>query len=383
MTAPQAQAAVTNPQAQAELCVLLTPRELGGHEAALLGWLGDAARTAGLRAALVAPTALLRQACQAAGLGDSLLPLSDRTWPRAQVLAALQRWPRGTPVLLAPGVLHVAAWLLAAAVALGHRVWVYVPMCFSAARMGFRGAALRDAALAPWLRGVERWITVQPQQARLLTDRWGLSAPVHVLPNRARLPVSGPQAPSPAADGRLRLAWVGRFDPWQKGLDWLTQTLATDTAFSRGVHWRFQGRGDFAGVLHRLQQKLGPDCMQVHAHAPIDEALAQSDALLLCSRFEGLPLVALEATARGWPVLASVESGLSDLLPPSSQFHFGDAAGLRRAVALFADPAQRHRAVDHARERLAHSQAALPYADALNELTAALRAAPRAQTQPC
>lgn len=334
----------------ADLSILLTPRPLGGHEKALLGWLRDAVEREGLRPAIHGADPALAAACAAAGLQRHLARRRDG------LDVAPARLPRRLPLLLAPGVLHAQAGLLARALLARHRVWVYVPMAHTAREMGYRHARLRDALLAPWLRGVAGWITVSDAQRDRLRSDWGVRAPVHVLPNRV-LPDEAagpaPELPAPAADGRLRLACVGRFDPWQKGLDWLARTLHDPAQQAlRGWHWRFQGAGAGERLLLELASALGPQRVQVHGHAPLDEALAASDVLVLPSRYEGLPLVALEASARGWPVVASRSAGLEALLPPASLFDFGDAAGLVRALAALDTPPARAAAAAHARARL-------------------------------
>jgi hypothetical protein len=370
--APRLLPAIAGPD---ELCLLLTPRELGGHEGALLGWLTDAVQLHGLGLRIVAPTAALADAVQAAGLGDRLWPAhAAARAPRRALLQVLARWPRGRPLLLAPGVLHADAWLLAAALALGHTVWVYVPMAFSAAEMGYRHAALRDAALAPWLRRVRLWITLDMRQCLWLHQHWAVPAPVQLLPNLPRLVGGGAVPRTPATDGRLRVAFVGRFDAWQKGLDWLAALLQSDPAWQQDHRWHFQGRGDAEPLLQALASALGPQHALVHPHGPIRQALASNDVLLLPSRYEGLPLVALEATQLGWPVVATHQSGLAQLLPPASLFERGDADGLRRALALQRDPLHRRQAVAHAQARLVRLHAPQRLRPALDSLVRHLRA---------
>lgn len=345
------------PPAEADLCVLLTPRQPGGHELALLDWLGEAVRELGLRPWLVASTPELEALCRAQGLARWLAdPAPAASGPWTRVRAALQAWPRHRPLLLAPGVLHVQAWLTAALQRRRPALWLYVPMTHSARQMGYRGGAWRDRLLRPWLRGVAGWIVPDEGQARRLRDGWGCrQAPVQVLPNLGRVSGPAPAWPAPDAQGRLRVAVVGRFDAWQKGLDWLAGQLwhsARPDHWAHGLHWRLQGRGPDAALLRALADRLGPQRIALHGHGPLDAALAASDLLMLPSRYEGVPLVALEATRRGWPVLATHEAGLTGLLPAESLFSRDDTAGLAHTLQALRDPAERQRRVALARARL-------------------------------
>jgi glycosyltransferase involved in cell wall biosynthesis len=360
-----------SPDTTAELCVLLTPRAPGGHEVALLGWLGDAVAGLGLRACVVAPGRELQEACVARALPVVALPGSGAA-VRWRLLRLMWAWPRQRPVLLAPGVLHTDAWLLAAAVLLRRQVWVYVPNVHSAVHMGFRGGAWRDRLLAPVIRQASGWLVLDTMQADALQHRWGVRAPVQVLPNLAR--VRGAALPPPAAQAQLRVAFVGRFDLWGKGLDWLGATLRARADWAPLYHWRLQGCGPGEAWLWQLADDLGAARMAVLPQAPIQHALAASDVLLLCSRFEGQPLVALEATVLGRPVVASRRSGLNDLLPASSLFDFGDAEGLARALESLRCPEARAAAVAHARAAYAAPQRLRQYRVALTALVAVWRA---------
>ena len=334
----------------ADLDVLLTPRDPGGHEKALFGWLADALRQDALMPRLLLPASLqaLARAHELADAVDAALPIAGRR----DALAALRQAPRARPLLLAPGVLHAQAWLTAAAVLSGRPVWVYVPMTFRASTMGYRHARLRDAVLSPWLARVRGYITIGEAQAAVLREDWGVRGPVLTLPNRVSLRGPAPPAPAVPADGRLRVGFVGRFDPHQKGLDWLVDTLRDEPALAQSCRWHFQGQGPGEALLQTLASALGPHRVEVRPFAPIEEALARTDVLLLPSRYEGLPLVALEATARGWPVVASDRAGLADLLPGSSVYRFGDRAGLAQSLASLRTPSARRAAVVHARARL-------------------------------
>jgi glycosyltransferase involved in cell wall biosynthesis len=190
------------------------------------------------------------------------------------------------------------------------------------------------------------------------------------------LPAGVLSPPAPAGDGRLRVAFVGRFDLQQKGLDWLVNAIHQHPSWRADFEWTFQGRGPGERALLELASALGPQHVRVNAHAPLDEALAHCDVLLLCSRFEGLPLVALEATARGWPVVASRDSGLQDYLPATSLFDFGDAWSMELALQNLRTPQARQQAATHAQAQVAHAHSELGYLRALRSVAQQLRGQP-------
>ena len=150
----------------------------------------------------------------------------------------------------------------------------------------------------------------------------------------------------------MRLLFAGRFEPIQKGLDWLVDVLETNGSWTADLRIEFQGAGPFAPRLEAFARRADLNRVKVVPWGNIEEALARADVLLLASRFEGLPLVAIEALWAGVPVIATVESGLADVLPQGSLYPFGDPAALSAAIERMRVPDNREAAVVHARERL-------------------------------
>src|SRR5690606_3028808 len=72
----------------------------------------------------------------------------------------------------------------------------------------------------------------------------------------------------------------------------------------------------------------------------------------LPSRFEGLPLVALEAPHYGLPVIASTHAGLNDFLPPSCLFDFGDEHAMWAALKEHRNSRKRAAALAFSRARI-------------------------------
>ncbi len=345
------------------LAVLLPTHIVGGHEHMLLEWL-PRARHLGLRPTvygganrqLAELTCRVGVAWRDAGYGVDRRDLLRRDqWRNCwRTLRAAVRLPYGTPVLLAPGAIQVGLLHVLACRLARRRVICYVPITQSAATLRMRRPGLRDWLTTQLARSVSMWITITDEQARRLTDFWNIRAPVHVVPNRVAA-LSRPAALPRALlrDGEpLRVLFAGRFEPIQKGLDWLVDVLGTNEPWMANLRIEFQGAGPFGAHLEAFARRAPPDRVKVLPWGNIEEALARADVLLLASRFEGLPLVAIEALWAGVPVVATQESGLADVLHQGSLYPFGDPAALRAAIERMRAPDNREAAVVHARDRL-------------------------------
>lgn len=342
---------------KARCAVVLPARAFGGHEKMLVGWLAQAAAH-GLVADLYgAPNEALARECEAAGLARPFLSHPPRGNAMVDALATwrlLGRLPPGMPVLLAPNVLQAAPLQWLAALLRRRPVAGYVPMCFPARQMRYRAGGVRDWIAARLARRVHLWITINAEQRSLLEDRWNARPPVLVVQNRlALLGEEPPQSPAAAA-GPLRVLYAGRFDGNQKGLDWLCARLRASPGRWQGrMRFTFQGEGGFGAELLRLAAELGDQHVRVRGWGAVAEAMAGADVLLLASRFEGLPLVALEATHYGVAVAATRQAGLGAFVPEGSLFEFGDEAGLWRVLEALRDPGRRAAGVAHGRTRTA------------------------------
>jgi glycosyltransferase involved in cell wall biosynthesis len=112
-----------------------------------------------------------------------------------------------------------------------------------------------------------------------------------------------PEPRKPNQDGSLRIAWIGRLEA-QKDPELALRVIA---AMDDPVHLTMLGEG----ALHAsLQQKISAlglrDRVTLAGHVPeIESHLARADALLITSRYEGGPAVAVEALAQGVPVVST------------------------------------------------------------------------------
>jgi glycosyltransferase involved in cell wall biosynthesis len=133
---------------------------------------------------------------------------------------------------------------------------------------------------------------------------------------------------------------MGRVDRHQKGLDRLVERIAGCSL----PGWRFVVVGDGPDrdwLDEALARRVPPG--RVHrlgwTDAPQDLYRA-SDVVLLPSRFEGLPLVILEALLHHRPVLASPIEAHADLLPERALASFEDQAAFEAALRAVAEDAE-------------------------------------------
>jgi glycosyltransferase involved in cell wall biosynthesis len=135
----------------------------------------------------------------------------------------------------------------------------------------------------------------------------GLARDVSALvPGRRIAALYDPVHVTPAAtplrqDGVLNILWIGRLEP-QKDAG-----LALDVVQALGPAVRLTMLGDgaqSARIDRRIAQKKLPVARLGHV-ADIAPHLAGADALLITSRYEGGPAVAVEALAQGVPVVST------------------------------------------------------------------------------
>jgi len=117
--------------------------------------------------------------------------------------------------------------------------------------------------------------------------------------------VTAPAAPHQQANGPAKVLWAGRFEP-QKDVP-LALAVAAELARRRPFHLTMLGDG--AG-LERARAEIArrglADRITLAGHVPaIDPWLGEADALLVTSRYEGGPAVAVEALAHGVPVVST------------------------------------------------------------------------------
>lgn len=165
----------------------------------------------------------------------------------------------------------------------------------------------------------------------------GSKCRVVVLPNATDVPAAPPAPPPPT--GPLKLLFVGRF-AFNKGLDVLMAVAERLVKEGLQDRVRFQLAGD--GPLLEIYQHTGlPVNVELLGRvddARLSELYATCAALVLPTRFEGMPTVVLEAMARARPVIVSDVGASGELVSPHNGYLLppGDAEQLYNAVLAFA-----------------------------------------------
>lgn len=226
---------------------------------------------------------------------------------------------------------------LHAAKLIGLRSVSYIPVPHSNEQMGAKLGKWRDIFCRHLFQLPNAFLTITDEMANMLKLR-GATSPIHIVyngidtsrfhtgdKNEARKILSLPIE-------KHLLGIVGRIEFRQKQQHLLIEAIASENNLAATCHLVFAGDGPDAQELsarihaHQLSATILPWCDP----APLYRAL---DALVIPSRYEGLPLVMLEALASGTAVFGSDRDGMKDLLPCSMRFQPDSAKSLAQVLS--------------------------------------------------
>lgn len=168
-------------------------------------------------------------------------------------------------------------------------------------------------------------------------------------------PIPWPQQPNQT----LKLACVGRLHPASKGQDLLFQALADSRWRNRDWLLYLYGEGEQEQSLRRFAQMLGIAqrvFFMGHSSTPLD-IWKTHHALVLASRYEGTPLVLMEAMLAGRPVISTAVAGIPELVKHGHNGFLAEAPTLEHLQRCL-EQAWSHRSQLPALGRAAHSAAA-------------------------
>ena len=228
----------------------------------------------------------------------------------------------------------------------------YLPMAHRMREMS-RSGLIGDRVRRRLYRRPDRFIVPSRAVAEQVGRAGGQCQSV-VIENVVKPP---PRANRDTARAALQLpanrriaVFVGRLDVRQKGLDTLASAMRREAAELRHWTFLFVGEGEGSALVEALSQ-IGLDVRitgwtdQPHAY------IAAADVLLMPSRWEGVPLVMLEAMTYGVPLLTSTLDVFQDYLPAESLIDY-DSGSMADALERLTQPDVRARVAAHAGIRL-------------------------------
>ena len=229
----------------------------------------------------------------------------------------------------------------------GYKAGLY---CCLAAKLtcSFHCSTHHAGEIAPGKVGVYDWL--HRQSSRLNDANFSVSEQIaRRVPASSRVLDNFVSIPPRAASQGRRIAFVGRLSH-EKGPDLLLELAAR--LESEAFH--IYGDGALAG---ELKAQAPPNCVFHGNQHSMEPHWRHIDLLLMPSRFEGLPMVALEAMARGIPVIAFdvgalgrvICSGENGWLVPPGQLPVFKA---RIEAWLAMNPAQQQRIRERARRHI-------------------------------
>lgn len=205
----------------------------------------------------------------------------------------------------------------------------YIAIPHRLEKMGAKLGKLRDFTNGYLLNKPTRYITISESMKQLLEDR-GCKRPISIVENG----IEAPPIPKPVErDGRFTIGLIGRIEFKQKQQDFFIRAFGEHPAMFSNCRVLIVGSGPDEDKLENLIK--GNDFI---SHIPWQENMEhiynQLDLVMLPSRYEGVPLVMLEALARGLPVIGSRVDGMKDLLPTEWTFNAGNTISLATTFSI-------------------------------------------------
>lgn len=237
-------------------------------------------------------------------------------------------------VLNIQGTIEIGSTSLRVCQSLGVEVFSYLPITKSSAAMGaFLGRARDFVCKRFYYKMPKKIITISKANLDELASIFGVQTSRIALVNNfveqvvERQKVTVP----PLANNKKHLAIIGRISNAQKRqFDFLSRWLRLPESLAYTVHVIGDANDKESRELHQLCKEARSDG-RVYFHgwqpsAYVTEMIKRCDAVVLPSRFEGVPLVMIEAIQLGKPVIATRVDGMKAFLPDEWTFELNDWA---------------------------------------------------------
>jgi glycosyltransferase involved in cell wall biosynthesis len=213
----------------------------------------------------------------------------------------------------------------------------YIPVPHRHAEMGAKLGALRDLTCRGLYAVPDGFITISKTLGEMLVA-YGAKGRIQIVENGIPL---DPFKHLPAKDAartqfslpQNAFIWgqIGRIEFKQKGQDCALDLFLERNRIHPDEHLVFLGSGpDEAELKARAEAHPMVHCLPwTNEPAALYAAI---DALMMPSRYEGVPLAMLEALANGIPVAATDRDGMCDWLPAAWRFPYRETSGGLRAM---------------------------------------------------
>jgi glycosyltransferase involved in cell wall biosynthesis len=198
--------------------------------------------------------------------------------------------------------------------------------------MGAKLGGLRDRINQYLLNQPDGYITISASMKKLLIER-GTTVPIDIVRNG--IPLSGTPRLTPRVSRPTTLGMLGRIEFNQKQQNFMVRTFCAFPEKFNNCHLIIRGDGPDEGKLRQLIAECPRrnDITLLPWQNDTESFYASIDFLMLPSRFEGIPLVMLEALAHGIPVIGSRRDGMQDILPDNWTFATENAGDLARTFS--------------------------------------------------
>jgi glycosyltransferase involved in cell wall biosynthesis len=207
--------------------------------------------------------------------------------------------------------------------------------------IGAKLGKLRNLLVPRQLRRFDGLLTVSSAGAREVAERYGMRAPEVLHPPAASIPGNSSSLDRTSRlvaeglpTGVFLLGLVGRVQVHHKGHDAALRVLRRLVDVGLQVHLVVVGDGPDLETVRALANRLGLSkrISFLGWRDDVGELIPLFNAVIMPSRFEGMPLVALQAAAARVPVVGYAVDGLGELLPPEFTAPASDEAALARTL---------------------------------------------------
>ncbi|MEE9367374.1 MAG: glycosyltransferase family 4 protein [Pontiella sp.] len=191
----------------------------------------------------------------------------------------------------------------------------YLAIPHRMAEMGAKIGALRDGLNQRFIHAPDRFIVISEIMKQILIER-GCTKPISVVQNGIVIP---PSRKVMQHASHLTLGLLGRIEFNQKQQDFMARTFSEFPEAFNNCQLLITGSGPDEAALRELISGMENITLLPWQENP-ERFYELIDFLMIPSRFEGVPLVMLEALARGIPVIGSARDGMKDVLPEAWTF---------------------------------------------------------------